>query len=118
MKERIKQVRKSLRMSQTEFGDQIGATQAMITSYETGRVVPSPSMVELICTKFGISKEWLTDGIGEMHDFQLADDTPGKLVAKYITSPARVKALIRELVALDDSWLQKLDEILKNLPKD
>lgn len=118
MKERIKDLRKSLKLNQTEFGEQIGATQAMITSYETGRVEPSASMIELICTKFHISKEWLVDGTGDMHDFPLEDDTPGKLVSKYMTSPDRVKKLMRELVALDDSWYQKLDEILKSISEE
>lgn len=118
MKERLKLLRKSLKLNQTEFGDQIGATQAMITSYETGRVEPSSAMIELICTKFHISKEWLVDGTGDMHDYPLEDDTPGQLVSRYITSTDRVKKLIRELVALDESWYQKLEEILKNISEE
>ena len=118
MKERIKEVRKSLNMNQTEFGEALGASRFMITTYEIGKVTPPASIIELICTKFHVSKEWLVDGIGDMHDFQLEDDTPGKLVNKYITSPERVKKLMRELVALDESWLLKLDEILKNISEE
>lgn len=118
MKERILELRKSLKLTQTSFGEALGATRSMIASYEGGAVTPSASMIELICTKFHVSKEWLVDGIGDMHDFQLEDDTPGKLVNKYITSPERVKKLIRELVALDESWYKKLDEILKNISEE
>ena len=48
MKDRIKAIRKERKLNQTEFGDRIGATQAMVTSYETGRVVPSDSILKLI----------------------------------------------------------------------
>lgn len=118
MKERLIELRKSLKMTQTEFGEELGASRSMIASYEGGAVVPPAPIIELICTKFHVSKEWLTDGIGDMHDFQLEDDTPGKLVAKYVSSPERVKKLIRELVALDDSWLYKLEEILRVITKE
>lgn len=118
MKERIKELRKSLRLNQTEFGERIGVSRDTIASYETGRVIPPTIAIEMICTKFHVSKEWLVDGIGEMNDFQLEDDTPGKMVNRYITSPERVKKLIRELVALDESWYKKLDEILKNISEE
>ena len=118
MKERIIELRKALKLTQTEFGEALGASRSMIASYEGGAVVPPQTIIELICTKFHVSKEWLVDGTGDMHDFPLEDDTPGKLVSKYMTSPDRVKKLMRELVALDDSWYQKLDEILKNISEE
>lgn len=118
MKDRIKLIRNSVKMNQTEFGKQIGVSRDIIASYETGRVTPPQMAIEMICTKFHISKEWLVDGVGDMHDFQLEDDTPGKLVSKYITSPERVKKLMRELVALDESWLLKLDEIIRNISEE
>lgn len=62
MKDRIKQLRKELHLNQTEFGSRIGATQAMITSYETGRVIPDDAMRLLICREFGIRREWLELG--------------------------------------------------------
>ena len=79
MNERIKQLRKELKLNQTDFGARIGATQAMITSYETGRVVPDNAMRLLICTEFNVRREWLELGLEPMREEQLADD-PAMLV--------------------------------------
>lgn len=64
MKDRIKQIRKDLRMNQSEFGAEIGATQKMITTYETGVVIPDKSIRLLICEKFNVNPVWLETGEG------------------------------------------------------
>lgn len=62
MKERIKKIRKDAGLNQTEFGSVIGATLAMITSYERGKVVPDAAKRMLICEKFNVNPEWLEHG--------------------------------------------------------
>lgn len=70
MKERIKKIRKDAGMNQTEFGDALGGlTQAMITSYETGRVIPDAAKRMLICEKFNVNPEWLEHG-GDLDPYQ------------------------------------------------
>lgn len=64
MKDRIRRVRKDLNMNQTEFGQELGCTQAAITSYETGRVVPDKSTRLLLCSKFNVNESWLETGEG------------------------------------------------------
>lgn len=64
MKDRIRQIRKDLKLNQTEFGNMIGATQKMITTYETGVVVPDKSILLLICQKFNVNEAWLERGEG------------------------------------------------------
>ena len=64
MKDRIRQIRKDINMNQTEFGAELGCTQAAITSYETGRVVPDKSIRLLICQRFNVSEAWLETGEG------------------------------------------------------
>lgn len=65
MKDRIKQIRKNLKMNQTEFGAAIGATQKMITTYETGSVIPDKTICMLICEKFNVDPHWLETGEGK-----------------------------------------------------
>lgn len=65
MKDRIKLIRKNLKMNQTEFGSAIGATQKMITTYETGAVVPDKTICMLICEKFSVNPDWLETGEGK-----------------------------------------------------
>lgn len=66
---RVRSVRESVGLSQTQFGRILGgASQAMITSYETGRVVPDGVMIALISRTFGVDERWLLHGTGTMHD--------------------------------------------------
>ena len=65
MKDRIRKIRKDLELNQTEFGAEIGATQKMVTTFETGRVVPDKPIVMLICEKFHVNQTWLETGEGE-----------------------------------------------------
>ena len=80
MKDRIKEIRKDYCLTQTEFGERIGATRSMIAVYETGRVTPDASKQLLICKTFGVNQEWLLTGEGPKHpeDFP---DSPGALAA-------------------------------------
>lgn len=64
MKDRIRLIRKDINMNQTEFGIELGCTQAAITSYETGRVIPDKSIRLLICEKFNVNPVWLETGEG------------------------------------------------------
>lgn len=67
--ERIKAVRKSLtpKVSQTAFAEMLGTSRRAITTYETGVVTPSDTFIQLLCTKFNISEEWLRTGKEPMH---------------------------------------------------
>ena len=65
MKDRIKKIRKDAGLSQTEFGNIIGATQFLVTSYETGRSVPDQARLMLICEKFNVNPDWLETGEGD-----------------------------------------------------
>lgn len=63
---RIKQIRKALDLTQTEFADRIGSVQNTVTGYESGRRNPSAPVISLICREFGVNEQWLRDGVGEM----------------------------------------------------
>lgn len=66
MQNRIKAVRSYYKMTQTQFGSKLGVKGNTITSYETGTRVPSDSIIMSICREFGINREWLETGNGEM----------------------------------------------------
>lgn len=66
MKERIKELRKSLKLNQTEFGNRIGIKQTTVAGYETGAKNPMDSVVKSICREFNINEVWLRTGEGEM----------------------------------------------------
>lgn len=66
MKDRIRALRKTLKMNQTDFGKAVGVTLSSVTKWETGENVVSDAVLLLMCQKFGVSEEWLRTGEGEM----------------------------------------------------
>ncbi len=117
MKDRIKAIRKERKLNQTEFGDRIGATQAMVTSYETGRVVPSDSILKLISKEFGISYLWLKTGKGEMEDPAPKVAAIKRLTDTYLSLPDRLKMLVDALVEMDPKWFETLDTALAEIER-
>lgn len=68
MNERIKLIRNSLGLTRAEFGSRLGVSGDVINNLERGRVDPKEMTIKLICKEFGISYQWLVNGIGEMND--------------------------------------------------
>lgn len=66
MKERIKAVRKYLKLTQAEFGARIKVKGNTVTGYETGIRSPSDAVINSICREFGVNEQWLRTGEGEM----------------------------------------------------
>ena len=101
MNERIKELRNSLHMTQTEFAKETGKTRDSISNLELGRVSPDNTFVELVCRKFGVNEVWLRTGVGEMKlpmpldqqlaqifaDVQISDDERARLVKAFASLP-------------------------------
>lgn len=117
MKDRIKAIRKMSGLNQTEFGSRIGATQAMLTSYETGRVAPSDTVLKLISKEFGISYAWLKTGAGPMEDPLPDDAALDKLTETYGSLPERLRILVDALCRMDPEWWKTLDTALAEIER-
>lgn len=66
MKERIKELRKMLGLSQKTFGECIGITKASVCQIEKGANFASNSTIKSICLEFGVNERWLRTGEGAM----------------------------------------------------
>ena len=64
--ERVRALRKELGLTLQAFGDRLGVTRATVSRIENGVNNLSDQMVVSICREYGVSEEWLRDGIGEM----------------------------------------------------
>jgi phage repressor protein C with HTH and peptisase S24 domain len=64
--QRIKQLRKMLRLSQREFGEKIGRALNTVQKWEMGQRTPDESTLKLIAKEFNVNEEWLKTGKGEM----------------------------------------------------
>lgn len=65
MKERLKQLRKTLGITQQEFADKIGIKRNSYANYETGRNTPIDAIILSICREFNVNEQWLRTGEGE-----------------------------------------------------
>ncbi len=64
--ERVKQLRKTLGLTQVEFGKKIAVAQGYLTNIEKGSRDVTEKILKIICHEFNVSEEWLRTGQGEM----------------------------------------------------
>lgn len=67
MNNRIREVRKQAGLSMQAFGEKLGVSAPSISKIESGINNPSEQTIRAICSEFYINRDWLVDGIGEMH---------------------------------------------------
>ncbi|MCD8083424.1 MAG: helix-turn-helix domain-containing protein [Clostridiales bacterium] len=93
---RIREIRKSLNLTQKEFGKRIGLTQNSISCLEKDGTNVTTQTIRLICAEFGIYEEWLVSGTGERFNSGKAlDDKMLALISIYRElSPLFQQALI------------------------
>lgn len=106
MDERLKLIRKECGMTQSDFAEELGVTRTAYAKYENGLVVPSNSVIQLLCSKFSINEEWLRTGNGKMHiptDDSLLDD-----VAKQYKLSKEQKEMVRIIMGFPDEVRQDL----------
>lgn len=119
MKDRIKQVRKSQKLTQTAFGGIIGVKGNTITNYETGLRNPTDAVIKSICREFGVSEEWLRTGKGSMFVPGIKDKQISAMLADVMKSgeDSFRHRLVSALARLDDEgWdnLEKLIDMISN----
>lgn len=114
MNDRIRLIRKNAKLNQTEFGAMIGATQKMITTYETGSVIPDKSIRLLICQKFNVSESWLETGEGPPYKENALVPELVRVLRSY---PALYAMLERVMPTMQEADWQALDAFLDRLQK-
>lgn len=63
---RLKKLRKEKNLNQSEFASLIGTSQANISRYEKGEIIPSSDFLSKIADKLGVNLNWLLTGKGSM----------------------------------------------------
>ncbi len=107
MEERIKELRKSLGLNQTEFGERIGVKRTTVTGYETGNNVPLDVVLSSICREFGVSRAWLEFGEGPMYPPEADDDI--RIITRAMEGQSDVKRrLMRFIAEMPDELLDAL----------
>ena len=64
--ERVKEVRKALRLSQEKFGERIGVKKNTISQIESGINGVTDQLRLAVCREFNVNEDWLRTGEGSM----------------------------------------------------
>jgi transcriptional regulator with XRE-family HTH domain len=116
MKQRIKELRRALNLTQHEFAERAGIKQSTVATYEIGRNEPSDTVISLICKEFGVSEDWLRYGDGEMFTPQDRDEEIAAMVAKVISGNNDFqKALVRIISSCTEKELEVLERKFREL---
>lgn len=123
MKERLKQIRKELGMTQQAFADRLGIARGNIAAYEVGKNALSDAVISLICkTEFErgrINEDWLRNGVGEMFIQQTRDEQIEAFIGSMMADEedSFKRRLISGLCALDETGWRVLENLLDSMQK-
>lgn len=82
---RIREIRKSAKLTMEQFGEKIGVTKSTISNIENGNRNATDHMIKSICRTFNVNEEWLRSGTGEM--FSLPEDEVAVIVSNILENP-------------------------------
>lgn len=114
MDQRIKQIRKSLGMTQDEFASRISVKRNTIATYEAGVREPMPAIISAICREFSIREEWLRTGEGQMRTPSIGDEIDAFAEAQHLTQG--VATLLRMLIRVEQELgAEKFEQIYNDV---
>lgn len=121
--DRIKLLRKDLKLSQEEFGNKLGVSRDVIGNIEYDRL-KRPEQKEpiyiLICEKFSVNENWLRNGVGEMYvPSPLEEDEDAKYVSELLEDENNplydlIKGIMKTYISLGE----KEKTVIKSFAKD
>lgn len=66
MNERLKSIRKTLKLSQDAFADRLGMKGSSVSLLENGQRNLTEQVIKSVCREFNVDYIWFTTGKGEM----------------------------------------------------
>jgi transcriptional regulator with XRE-family HTH domain len=120
MNNRIKELRKSLGLNQTEFGEGINLSKSQIACYENGSRNVTDRSISDICEKYNVNEEWLRHGIGEMFKPEPEINELAYLMGMFISNNSedelRTK-IIKAMLSLDDDGWKFIEGLVERIAK-
>lgn len=123
MHERIKSLRRDLKMTQQEFADRLHIKRGAVANYEVGRNVPADSVIALICKEFGVSEMWLRTGEGNPYPERGRLEELSYMAGRFLSSePTEFQRRFAMMMysLTDEEWKlleQKARALLEELPE-
>ena len=117
MKDRLKELRKALNLTQQKFADKLGVKQNTIAQYEMGRNDPSDAVIISICREFNVSENWLRNGEGEMFIPMTLDEEIASFIGgiQADIEPTFQKRFISALAKLSPEEWKTIEHIMRNM---
>lgn len=116
MKDRIREIRTSVGMTQKEFGEKLGLKQNTIASYEMGKIGISDTVILSICREFEINESWLRTGSGDMHTTLGSDDRYAHSLARLARcSDPTVIRWVNAIAETSPEQLQEIEEFFQKI---
>lgn len=114
LKDRLRELRKSTGLSQTDFALKLGCSRGVIKNLEEGKTDISPAFADLICRTYGCSVIWLETGEGEMFREMTVDEKIADFVGGILSDRGDQfqKKVIQILSSLDDEGWKALSDFL------
>lgn len=119
MKDRFKELRKELNVTQQEFADKLKISRNFVAQIEMGSKVPSDRTIDDVCREFNVNEEWLRTGNGDMFIPGIKDKQISAMLADVMKSgeDSFRHRLVSALARLDnEGWdnLEKLIDMISN----
>lgn len=119
MKDRFKELRKELNVTQQEFADKLKISRNFVAQIEMGSKVPSDRTIDDVCREFNVDEEWIRTGNGDMFVPGIKDKQISAMLADVMKSgeDSFRHRLVSALARLDDEgWdnLEKLIDMISN----
>ncbi len=113
MPKRLKQLRKYLGLTQTEFGEKIGVKGNTVTNYENGRRTLSEQTIKSICREFNVSYAWLVNGIEPM--LSETDNTTMLIDRILAGENETAKSVFKAFARLSDDDWKTIEKIIDSI---
>ena len=117
MNDRIKKIRRELKMTQDDFGKRIGLARNSVANYEIGRRTPTTAVITSICREFGVNEVWLRTGEGgesNMFSKMSKDDRYSISLGKLAASDNKfIQNALITLAETDPDKLKVIEEFMK-----
>lgn len=115
--QRVKQLRKYLEMSQTEFGSNINLKQAAVGMIEHSRRQPTDRVIADIVRVYGVSESWLRTGQGSMIEEKTVNEELATWAGKMLSCNDEdfKKRFLIALSALDEDEWKTIERFCRSL---
>ena len=114
LKDRLRELRKTTGLSQTDFAEKLGCGRGAIKNLEEGKTGISSTFADLICRIYGCNVVWLETGEGEMFREPTIDEQIAGFVGDVLSDKGDEfqKRVMRILASLGPEGWEALSDFL------